>query len=105
MKEGTRLRLGDLYSLRTNHQEARQQPLPCLLKIRCLKKRERKKKRETKVKVQSATSVDWLVNPSSGNWNSERRKGVFSDPFCSRKHLGWKGVPLVNRAAFYRAFV
>ncbi|GBM57991.1 hypothetical protein AVEN_162171-1 [Araneus ventricosus] len=33
MKEGARLRLGDLSSLRTNHQEARQRPLPCLLKV------------------------------------------------------------------------
>ncbi|GBM17029.1 hypothetical protein AVEN_133300-1 [Araneus ventricosus] len=105
MKEGTRLQLGDLFSLRMNHQEARQQQLPCLLKIRCLKRGKRVKKGETTKSTGGALPPSCLfVTPNSGNRNSERRTDVFW-PRVSRKHRGWKGVPLVDRFAFYRAFV
>ncbi|GBN11868.1 hypothetical protein AVEN_202166-1 [Araneus ventricosus] len=104
MMEGTRLQLGDLSSLRTNHQEARQQPLPCLLKVRCLKERERQKEeRDEKVKGPSATSVV-SVNPGTGNWNSARETGGFSSrvlPKASR--LEW--CPFGGSFCFYRAFV
>ncbi|GBM32055.1 hypothetical protein AVEN_209923-1 [Araneus ventricosus] len=86
MKEGTRLRLGEFSSLRTNHQEARQQPLLCLLKVRRLKRGRRGKKGETELELR-------VMN------------GGFFDPECSRKHIGWKCVPLVDRSAFYRVLV
>ncbi|GBM29447.1 hypothetical protein AVEN_255834-1 [Araneus ventricosus] len=104
MKEETRLQLGDLSSLRTNHQEARQQPLPCLFKVRCLKERESRERgnRRKKVNRRSAASVVFVCE--SDVRISERRTDVFFTPYVAESISTGK-CPFGGPIAFYRGFV
>ncbi|GBM91215.1 hypothetical protein AVEN_211507-1 [Araneus ventricosus] len=78
MREDTRLQLGDLSSLRTNHQEARQQSLPCLLKVRCLKKRERKKEERDESKKGGVVPPSFFRESEFRELEIRATNGLFS---------------------------
>ncbi|GBN54428.1 hypothetical protein AVEN_257469-1 [Araneus ventricosus] len=104
MKEGPRPQLGDLSSLRTNHQEARQQPLPCILKVRCLKERERREERRKKLNRRSATFVVFVCESEVRKSELRTTNGRVLTP-CVAESISAEKGPFGGPFAFYRAFV
>ncbi|GBM77682.1 hypothetical protein AVEN_22395-1 [Araneus ventricosus] len=88
MKGGTRLRLGDLCSMRRNQQEVIHEPLPRPLKVRCLKREEKEKREMAWKKVSRRRAISVVLVLKIRNRNSDDERAFW--PHVSRQHLGWE---------------